>query len=271
MTTVAHFGSRPLGRKCLQRMHDAERIDVEMVVTYPKDHDGWWHGSLREYARELGYPVTSDPEDVFDIDVDYILSTLYYDILDKPVLEHANLDSLNLHLAELPRYRGSNVFTHAILNARSDGYWKYGVTIHNMTEEIDAGAIVSRSFVDITEDDTARSLYDKAEKEAVSLFEETVPEIECKTIHKNKTPQENYDGKRYFYSRDSIESLSPLSSDEAAEYLSDQEGQIKFYDLTRALHFPPHDPLSIELGEGNIFVSFEDFHRLSNTLQKQVG
>lgn len=233
-----------------------------MVITHTDEDAGWWEGSLYTRATNLGYTVSNNSEEVLNYDVDYIVSTLYYDIIDSEVLNHSNLDSLNLHLAELPRYRGSNVFTHAILNAREDDYWKYGVTLHSMTKEVDAGDIVSRSFLQISEEDTAKSLYKKAEDEAVSMFEDLIHQFETGTVHEEKIPQTEFDGKRYYYERDSIEALSPISNDQLMSYLGSESGQKKLFDLVRALHFPPHDPLEINLNGDNVFVSAKSFEEI---------
>lgn len=249
MPSVALFGSRPLSRACLELLDDHPEITVEAVVTYPEDHEGWWDGSLRTVAKEKGYPVV-DEDDVFEYDVDYIISVLYFDILGEDLLKHPTYGGLNLHQAELPRYRGSNTFSHAILNARDDDYWKYGTTLHFMSEEVDEGDIVARKFVDITEDDTSKSLYKKTEQASIELFEEQLPNVVSGKVRAMRTPQSEFDGKTYFYNKTSLDGekeipLERLTGDESLDV----------YDKIRALDFPPFEPAYTTIGGRKVYLT----------------
>lgn len=252
MVSVAHLGSRPLSRRCLRLMDEHDKIEVAAVVTYPDDHNGWWDGSLREVAEDLGYPIVEE-EDLFEFDLDYLISTLYFNILDGELLNHPTHGGLNLHQAELPRYRGSNTFSHAILNARADDYWKYGTTFHFMSEEVDDGDIVARKFVHITEEDTAKSLYEKTEDASVELFEEMLPEIGSGRVTEIRTPQSAFDGPRYFYKKTSLNGekyIDPM-------VVSDDTKQQEVYDRVRAVHFPPFEPAYTKLNGQKIYLTKE--------------
>lgn len=256
MPSVALFGSRPLSRACLELLDDEPEIQVEAVVTYPEGHDGWWDGSLHALAKEKGYPVV-DEDDVFDYDVDYIISVLYYNILDAELLDHPTQGGLNLHQAELPRYRGSNTFSHAIMNARNDDYWQYGTTLHFMSEEVDEGDIVARKFVDITEEDTSKSLYKKTERASIELFEAQLPNIVSGEVHEMRTPQSEFDGKTYFYSKESLDGEKEIP----LERLTGDETSREIYDKIRALDFPPFEPAYTRIGDKKVYVtktSYED-------------
>jgi methionyl-tRNA formyltransferase len=246
MSTVAFFGSHPLGEACLTRLHEAPGVDVAVVVTYPKDADRWWDASVHEQAERLGYPVLTTAEErrVLDYPVDYVLSVYYPNILDSELLSHPREAALNLHQAELPRYRGSNVFSHSIMNARADDYWRHGTTMHLMVESVDAGPIIDRRFVNITPDDTARSLYERTRAASVELFEETLPAIVAGTVREQATPQEEFDGPRYYYSKASLDGLKEIPP----EALADPDRAVELYDRIRALDFPPHEPAYTVLG-----------------------
>lgn len=238
MVSVAYFGSHPLGRECLRLLHEHEEVDVEVVVTYHAGYDSWWEGSVFDLATELGYDIltTDEESEVQSYDIDYIISVYYPNILGPELLGHPNEGALNLHQAELPRYRGSNVFSHAIINARDDDHWKYGTTIHFMAEAVDAGDIVDRKFVEIYESDTARCLYERTREASIDLFEETLPKIVSGEVHDLRTPQSEYDTKRYFYQKSSLDELKEIP----AKRLCDES--VELYDLIRALDFPPFQP-----------------------------
>ncbi|WP_267163509.1 methionyl-tRNA formyltransferase [Halovenus salina] len=260
MTDVAFFGSHPLGERCLQLLDDTPDIDISVVVTYPKKYDSWWAGSVHERALEFGYPVL-EPDDergVLNYEVDYIVSVYYPNILGEELLQHPDDGALNLHQAELPRYQGSNVFSHSIMNARDDDYWKHGTTIHFMAEEVDAGDVVDRRFVDITEEDTARSLYEKTREASAALFEETLPQIVSGEVHEMRTPQSEFNGPTYFYYKSSLDGKKEIPLEE----LADPADERALYDKIRALDFPPFKPAHTTVGGTDIHLtksSYEEF------------
>jgi methionyl-tRNA formyltransferase len=258
MTSVAFLGSHNLGVVCLERLAAHPDVSVSVVVTYPPGHDGWWEGSVRERAEELGYPVVSlaEERDLLTYDVDYLLSVYYPNILDAELLGHPREAAINLHQAELPRYRGSNTFTHAIQNARADDHWRYGTTMHLMVEEVDAGPILDRRFVEIRETDTARSLYERTREASVDLFEATLPRIVADEVDTMATPQEKFDGDRYFYLKSDIEKEIP--PDRLAEAAADEATALAVYDTVRSLDFPPFEPAYTTLAGERVHLTVDD-------------
>ena len=249
MVSVGHLGSRPLGQHCLELLDEHPEITVEAVVTYPPEHDGWWDGSLNATARELGYPIVNEDQ-LFEYDLDYLVSTLYYNVLDEELLDHPSEGGINLHQAELPRYRGSNTFSHAIMNARDDDYWQYGTTLHFMSPTVDAGDVIDRKFVEITEEDTARSLYQKTERASVALFQERLDDVVSGAIDDMRTPQEQFDGPSYFYEKSSLVGEKAITREEF-----EAMDQHVLYDRIRALDFPPFEPAHLRLGDGKIYLT----------------
>ncbi|MFC5368222.1 methionyl-tRNA formyltransferase [Salinirubrum litoreum] len=248
MTSVAFLGSHDLGVACLERLADHPAIEVPVVVTYPPAHEGWWERSVRKRAAELGYPVLSlaEERDLLTYDVDYLLSVYYPNILDAELLDHPREAAINLHQAELPRYRGSNTFTHAIQNARPDDHWRYGTTMHVMVEQVDAGPIIDRRFVEIRPTDTARSLYERTREASIQLFEDTLPTLVSGDVHETVTPQAAFDGKRYFYLKSDIDKEIPL--DRLAAATDDDATALAVYDTIRSLDFPPFEPAYTTVG-----------------------
>lgn len=260
MTDIAFFGSHPLGEECLKILERSEDVEVKVVVTYPEGYDSWWHGSVHELSTELEYPTLAieEEEDVLGYQFDYLLSVYYPNILGEEILNHPEEGALNLHQAELPRYQGSNVFSHSIMNARRDDYWKHGTTLHFMEEEVDSGDVVQRGFVDITEEDTARSLYEKTRQRSIRLFEEMLPKIVSGEVHEMRTPQSEFEGPRYFYYKSSLDGEKKIPR----ENLGNPGDDLTLYDKIRALDFPPFKPAYTEIGGREIHLtksSYEDF------------
>lgn len=257
---IAFFGSHPLGKECLNILSESEDVDVCVVVTYPEDEDHWWSGSVHSLAKDLGYEILTVEEerDVLDYKFDHLLSVYYPNVLSKDLLNHSKKDAINLHQAELPRYQGSNVFSHSILNARKDNYWKHGTTLHFMEEEVDTGDVIDREFVEITEGDTARSLYEKTREKSIQLFRECLPKIVSGEIYEMRTPQSSFEGPQYFYYKSSLDGEKKIP----LEQLTSSENGLEIYDKIRALDFPPFKPAYTEINGKKIHLtksSYKDF------------
>lgn len=263
MKKIAFFASHPLGEKCLKILDKRDDVRVSLVVTYDEDYSSWWGGSVHKLADKLDYPIFTIEEEnkVLEYEIDYLLSVYYPNILSKKILQHPDEGALNLHQAELPRYQGSNVFSHSIINARKDDYWKHGTTIHFMEEEVDSGDVVDRRFAKITEQDTARSLYEKTREKSVQLFEETLPKIVSGEVHDMRTPQSEFDDPRYFYYKSSLDGKKKIP----AEEIANPEDELALYDKIRALDFPPFKPAYTKIGSKEIHLtksSYYDFDDL---------
>lgn len=76
-------------------------------------------------------------------------------IFKRPLLEIPTIGCVNTHSSLLPKHRGPNPFTAAILSDDTET----GVTFHVMTEGIDTGAILGQYRIPITDTDDAGSLY----------------------------------------------------------------------------------------------------------------
>lgn len=150
-----------------------------------------WFDSVASFAGERGIPVYA-PEDVNHpvwvnrikaMDIDYIFSFYYRELLKEPLLELPKRGAINLHGSLLPKYRGRVPINWAIINGETET----GVTLHYMTERADAGDIIDQERVAILPDDNARMVFDKAVAAARVMLARTLPKIADGTA--GRTPQ----------------------------------------------------------------------------------
>jgi methionyl-tRNA formyltransferase len=90
------------------------------------------------------------------LDADAAVVAAYGLLLPKPILAAPRLGCLNIHASLLPRWRGAAPIQRAILA----GDTETGVTIMQMDEGLDTGAVVLAQRVPITRETTAGSLHD---------------------------------------------------------------------------------------------------------------
>jgi methionyl-tRNA formyltransferase len=78
-------------------------------------------------------------------------------ILPKPILDAVPLGAFNLHASLLPRWRGAAPIQRALLA----GDRETGITIMQMDEGLDTGAILRHDRLPISDDDSAQTLHDR--------------------------------------------------------------------------------------------------------------
>lgn len=178
---ICVFAYGEIGYVCLEELlREGERVVV--VVTH-RDEPGEriWFRSVRDLSSENLIPVYQ-PSDANALEFvgmlrelrpELILSFTYRQVLSREVLEIPARGAMNLHPSLLPKYRGRCPANWVLIN----GEEKTGVTLHYMEERVDSGDMVGQREVEISPDDTIRSLYDKLTQASVELLRDTLPKI----------------------------------------------------------------------------------------------
>jgi len=123
------------------------------------------HSPVKSLALEANIPV-EQPSSLKDSDAQAILSSYdadlmivvaYGQILPQVVLDMPRLGCINIHASLLPRWRGAAPIERAI----EAGDSKTGVAIMQMDAGLDTGDVIHESVVNIANNETAASLYQK--------------------------------------------------------------------------------------------------------------
>ncbi|HVO15347.1 MAG TPA: methionyl-tRNA formyltransferase [Alphaproteobacteria bacterium] len=164
---LVFMGTPDFAAPALQALREAGHRIVA-VYTQPPRPAGRGYKARRspvhEAAEAAGLSVRTpaslkDPAEhaVFAaLDADAAVVAAYGLILPRPILEAPRLGCLNIHASLLPRWRGAAPIQRAILA----GDTETGVTIMQMDEGLDTGAVVLAQRVPITNQTTAGSLHD---------------------------------------------------------------------------------------------------------------
>lgn len=170
-----------VGHQALAELLDLG-ADVALVVTH-RDAPGEkiWFSSVAELAAAAGIP-TITPDDVNAEDAvaaiaavrpDFLFSFYFRQMMKPRVLALPSRGALNLHGSLLPRYRGRAPVNWVLVNGETET----GVTLHEMDEKPDHGAIVAQRRVAITRDDTALSLTRKLAAAGRDLLRDVHPRL----------------------------------------------------------------------------------------------
>ena len=174
-------------------------FEIGAVFTH-KDNPGEniWFDSVAELAASCNISVFA-PEDINhpmwvrkirELTPDIIFSFYYRNMVEQTILEIPPAGCLNLHGSFLPRYRGRCPINWVIINGEKET----GVTLHHMTPRPDDGDIVCQKKITISDDDTARSLHEKALKACCSMLDEILP-----LIKKGTAPRKPQDHSKATY------------------------------------------------------------------------
>lgn len=142
-------------------------------------------------AEQLELPVLTpararDPEFLAQMRAlapDLIVLVAYGKILPQALLEIAPLGNWNLHASLLPKYRGAAPIQYALLNGETET----GVTLMEMTAELDAGDIYLQVVEPIRPEDDYGSLEARLAQRAAQLLLEGLARLEAGTL--TRTPQ----------------------------------------------------------------------------------
>lgn len=115
-----------------------------------------WSRDAKAYAPRVEFD--NELADAIDaVQPDWIVCAGYLRLLDASFVERFRGRLLNIHPSLLPAYRGLK--THA--RALADGATEHGASVHFVSPELDAGAVVAQAAVPILPDDTADALADR--------------------------------------------------------------------------------------------------------------
>ena len=102
--------------------------------------------------------------------VDLICLAGFMRIIKKPLLEAFKGRIINIHPALLPSFPGLDVQRKAL----EYGVKFSGCTVHFVTEDVDAGAIITQAAVPVLDDDTLEALAARILKEEHRIYTEAI-------------------------------------------------------------------------------------------------
>ncbi|MBO2944971.1 methionyl-tRNA formyltransferase [Paenibacillus sp. F411] len=177
----------------------AEGYSVVAVVTQPDRPQGrkkvLTPTPVKEAALAHGIPVLQpqrlrSPEAVAELaryEPDMIITAAYGQILPKEVLELPRLGCLNVHGSLLPKYRGGAPIQRCIIN----GETVTGITLMYMAEGLDTGDMIAKREVQILEQDTAGTLFEKLSQAGAELLKEQLPSLSAGKVQAEPQNEED--------------------------------------------------------------------------------
>lgn len=194
---VIFMGTPDFSVPCLE-MLIKEGYEVPLVVTQPDRQRGRGHkvsfSPVKELALSYDIPVFQ-PESLKnnelsgyldEIKPDVIVVVAYGKLLPEYILNYPEYGCINVHASLLPKLRGAAPIQWSVIN----GDTHTGVTTMLMDKGMDTGDILYKSQIEIEENDTAGSLFDKLKVLGASLLKTTLIKVKDKKAVRIKQNEE---------------------------------------------------------------------------------
>ena len=164
--------------------------EIAEVVTQPDKPKGRSRelavSPVKKCALAHGIPVFQPvrikaPEAVAHLktlDADIYVVAAFGQILSQEILDIPKYGCVNIHASLLPEYRGAAPIQQVLL----DGREQTGVTIMQMDAGCDTGDILLQEKLNITEEDTAGTLFDRLSELGAQLIAKAIPQIGAGTL-----------------------------------------------------------------------------------------
>lgn len=182
---IVFFGTPTIAAEVLQSLIDAH-LDIVMAVTKPdkpKGRSGVPQPPpvkivAEKYTIPLLQPEQISTEEnaaqIRHLKPDLFVVVAFGELLKKNILEIPRYGAINLHGSLLPKYRGAAPIQRALL----EGEKETGVSIIRMVSKMDAGPILLKKKVPITEEMNAVQLLRAVSRAGIEALLETIPLIE---------------------------------------------------------------------------------------------
>ena len=209
MKKVVLCGKGSLALKILKWFHlNKDKYNITFIPVIPNEDETlneWNNNEINQYCKNKKINVikSGNLNDLPNIkkknefEYDILLSVFYKKIILPSQLTRFAL-ALNIHLSELPKYRGSRGINWALKNKEDF----QGVTIHLIDKYLDHGEIINQcKFMIYPYFEEVIDVYNRSLEYAYALFVQTMP-----NLMKIKPRKQNHK-KATYYSLKDIEKL----------------------------------------------------------------
>lgn len=182
MTKLIFMGTPDFSATVLKGLLESDQYEVLAVVTQPDRAVGRKKEiritPVKEVALSYGLPIyqpeklsgSPEMEAIMNLGADGIVTAAFGQFLPSKLL--ASMDfAVNVHASLLPKHRGGAPIHYALIQGDEEA----GVTIMEMVKEMDAGDMISRRSIPITDEDNVGTLFEKLAIVGRDLLLDTLP------------------------------------------------------------------------------------------------
>ncbi|OFU70256.1 methionyl-tRNA formyltransferase [Streptococcus sp. HMSC10A01] len=182
MTKLIFMGTPDFSATVLKGLLESDQYEVLAVVTQPDRAVGRKKEiritPVKEVALSYGLPIyqpeklsgSPEMEAIMNLGADGIVTAAFGQFLPSKLLAIMNF-VVNVHASLLPKHRGGAPIHYALIQ----GDRETGITIMETVKEMDAGDMISRRSIPITDEDNVGTLFEKLAIVGRDLLLDTLP------------------------------------------------------------------------------------------------
>lgn len=182
MTKLIFMGTPDFSATVLKGVLEDSRYEILAVVTQPDRAVGRKKEirmtPVKEVALSYDLPVyqpeklsgSRELEELEQLGADGIVTAAFGQFLPTRLLNSVSF-AVNVHASLLPKYRGGAPIHYALINGETET----GVTLMEMVKEMDAGDMIAKRAIAITDEDNVGTLFEKLAIEGRDLLLEYLP------------------------------------------------------------------------------------------------
>lgn len=182
MTKLIFMGTPNFSATVLKGLLSDDRYEILAVVTQPDRAVGRkkviQETPVKQAAKEAGLPIyqpeklsgSPEMEAIMNLGADGIVTAAFGQFLPSKLLDSMDF-AVNVHASLLPKHRGGAPIHYALIQGDEEA----GVTIMEMVKEMDAGDMISRRSIPITDEDNVGTLFEKLAIVGRDLLLDTLP------------------------------------------------------------------------------------------------
>lgn len=253
MRRIMLLAQKELGERCFEIIQNNNSDNIELLaVVSNKSKKVWWGtNGIFESTKQSKIQFIDNKKPNEDLiyntiskyNINTIISVQHSWILSERIINSVNGFAFNLHNAKLPYYKGNNIFSHVILN---DEIY-HTSTVHFIIEDVDMGDIVLEKKISVLKNDTSKSLYYRAQKNAEKLFSEFLKIVDNGSIVRKKIVNNGT-----FYKRNSLDGLREIIDPTSYEEMDKK---------SRAFCFHPFEPSYCIIGDKKFYILPESYFK----------
>lgn len=183
MTKLIFMGTPDFSATVLEGLLADSTYEIVAVVTQPDRLVGRKKELKMTPVKELALKhnlLIFQPEklsgsqemkDLQDLEADGIVTAAFGQFLPMALINSVDF-AINVHASLLPKYRGGAPIHYAIINGEKEA----GITIMEMVQKMDAGDMVAKASIPITDDDNVGTMFNKLAIVGRDLLLKTLPD-----------------------------------------------------------------------------------------------
>lgn len=175
---LGYFADGPWSHLAFEQLINDPEITIAFVVPRTDTQDATLYNYAQKYGIDYLAPVKINSEDFYNqaqqYGCDLFVSMSFNQIFRPRITNLPPLGTINCHAGKLPFYRGRNILNWALINDEKE----FGITVHYIDEGIDTGDIIEQRLYPIDDQDTYKTLLDKAIVACADILYDSIKQIQ---------------------------------------------------------------------------------------------